>query len=134
MSLKFLGRYKDFGLLLLRVGIGVMFLFHGAPKLLGGPDKWTSLGSAMQYLGIHAFPMFWGFSAAITEFFGGVFLILGLFFRPACFFLAVTMAVAASMHLGRGEGLMAASHAIENGIFFLGLIFIGPGRYSVDRG
>ena len=134
MTWKFLGKYKDLGLFLLRVGIGVMFLFHGTPKLLGGPDKWSSIGTAMQYLGIHAVPVVWGFAAAASEFFGGVFLILGLFFRPACFFLAVTMAVAASMHLGRGEGLMTASHAIENGIFFLGLLFIGPGRYSIDKG
>jgi putative oxidoreductase len=29
--------------------------------------------------------------------------------------------------------LVAASHAIEVGIVFLSLIFIGPGKYSVDR-
>ena len=44
------------------------------------------------------------------------------------------MGVAASMHLGKGEGLLAASHAIELGILFFSLLFIGPGRYSVDRG
>ncbi len=131
---KFFGRYRDFGLLLLRLGIGAMFLVHGGPKLLAGPAKWEKLGTAMSYLGIYAMPEVWGFMAAFSEFFGGLCLILGLFFRPACLLLAVTMAVAATMHLGKGEGLMAASHAIESGILFGSLIFIGPGRFSVDRG
>jgi uncharacterized membrane protein YphA (DoxX/SURF4 family) len=32
-----LGKYKNFGLLILRVGLGVMFIYHGLQKLLGGP-------------------------------------------------------------------------------------------------
>ena len=30
-------RYHDLGLLVLRVGLGVMFMLHGYPKLMGGP-------------------------------------------------------------------------------------------------
>jgi putative oxidoreductase len=43
------------------------------------------------------------------------------------------MAVAATMHLGRGDGLKGAAHAIELGIVFVGLLVIGAGRYSVDK-
>jgi putative oxidoreductase len=71
--------------------------------------------------------------AALTELAGGVLLIIGLFFRSACIFLAITMAVAAAMHLGKGDGLQVASHAIEDGILFLGLFFIGPGKFSMDK-
>ncbi|BCR06950.1 quinol oxidase [Desulfuromonas versatilis] len=131
---KSLGKYRDFGLLLLRVGVGAMFLLHGGPKLLGGPERWEKLGAAMNYLGVYKFPVVWGALAGASEFFGGLCLILGLFFRPACLVLAFTMAVAANMHLGRGDGLQGASHAIEVGILFLSLVFIGPGRHSVDRG
>ena len=35
----------DFGLLILRVGIGVMFIIHGWGKLIGGTDKWEAIGS-----------------------------------------------------------------------------------------
>ena len=133
MKLIFLGKYSDFGLLLLRVGIGVMYLYHGFPKITGGPEKWVKLGSAMQFVGVSAIPVFWGFMAAASEFGGALLLITGLFFRPACVFLAMTMAVAASMHLGKGDGLQVASHAIENGVMFIGLLFIGPGKYSLDR-
>lgn len=126
-----LGAYKDLGLLILRAGLGAMFLWHGTPKLLGGAAKWEQLGLAMQSLGIHFMPVFWGFMAAATEFFGAICIIFGLFFRPASALLAVTMAVAATMHLDRGEGLRGAAHAIEDGIVFLSLIFIGPGKYSI---
>jgi putative oxidoreductase len=127
MILKFLGKYREFGLLLLRLGIGAMFLYHGWPKLVGGPEKWEKVGLAMQFAGVHAVPIFWGLAAALS-------LILGLFFRPACLLLTITMGVAANMHFGKGEGILAASHAIELGILFFSLLFIGPGRYSVDKG
>lgn len=134
MAWKFLGKYRDFGLLLLRLGIGAMLVMHGLPKLMGGPDKWTQLGGAMQYLGISFMPLAWGLAAALSEFLGGILLLLGVLFRPACLLLAITMAVAASMHLGKGEGLMAASQAMELGILFVSLLFIGPGRFSIERG
>jgi len=131
--LKLLNKYKDIGLLILRVGIGSMFLFHGAPKMFGGPEKWEMLGKAMSSVGIQFVPVFWGFMASVSEFFGGICIILGFFFRPACILLTITMAVAASMHLNRGNGLGGASHAIESGIVFLSLVFVGPGKYSLDE-
>lgn len=131
---KFLNRHRDWGVLIMRLGLGGMFLLHGVPKLLGGPDLWRELGLAMRYLGIDFAPHAWGLAAALSESLGALCLILGLFMRPACLFLTATMTVAAIMHLGRGDGLMGASHAIELGIVFFALLIIGPGRYSVDRG
>ena len=110
-----------------------MFIFHGAPKLFGGPESWKSLGMASAAVGIKFLPILWGLLAAVTEFVGGICLILGIFFRPACIFLTIVMVVAASMHLNKGDGLFGASHAVEDGIVFLSLIFIGPGRYSLDE-
>jgi putative oxidoreductase len=133
MTLKFLNKYSDAGLLLLRLGIGGMFLYHGFPKLIGGLDTWERLGGAMKYIGVDFMPVLWGFAAALTEIVGGICLILGLFFRPVCILLAGTMAVAAVMHIGKGDGLKVASHAIEDGILFLSLILIGPGKYSAGK-
>ena len=134
MRWKFLGRYREEGLLLLRLGWGAMFLFHGWPLLLGGPARWAGLGRAMGALGIAALPKVWGLAAALCECVGGLCLVLGLFFRPACLALAVTMAVAVHWHFARGDGLAGAAHALEAGILFLALLLIGPGRYSLDRG
>lgn len=134
MRLRFLARFRDEGLLLMRLGLGVMFLYHGWPKLAGGPDKWHGVGQAMAGLGVHFAPTLWGLLAALAEFGGGVCLLLGLFFRPACLLLATTMAVAVHWHFGRGDSLGTASHALELGIVFLSLALIGPGRFSIDRG
>ncbi len=133
MILKSLAKYRDTGLLILRIGIGIMFIYHGAPKLAGGLAKWEKLGMAMNYVGVSFTPVFWGFMASISELFGGILIILGLFFRSACIFLAITMAVASIMHLGKGDGLSVASHAIEAGVLFFSLILIGPGKYSIDK-
>jgi len=102
--------------------------------LFGGMETWTSLGKAMTSMGIDAAPAFWGFMAGLAEFGGGILLMLGFLFRPACILLFVTMLVATVKHLTGGDSLMVASHAIEAGILFLSLIFIGPGKWSVDRG
>ncbi|KKN23516.1 hypothetical protein LCGC14_0904160 [marine sediment metagenome] len=133
MILTALSKYKDFGLLFLRIGIGGMFIFHGAPKMFGGPEIWERIGASMASVGIEFVPVFWGFMASFSEFIGGICIILGLFFRPVCILLTITMTIAASGHLSRGEGLRRAAHAIENGIVFLSLIFIGPGKYSLDE-
>jgi putative oxidoreductase len=133
MFLNALGRYRDAGLLVLRVGLGISYILHGAPKIMGGPAKWEKLGGAMESLGISFAPEFWGFMASASEFFGALLLISGFFFREACFFLLITMFVAATNHLVQGDGFRVASHAIENGIVFLSLMFIGAGRYSVDE-
>lgn len=128
-----LGSYKNTGLLLLRVGLGFMMMMHGLPKLTGGMERWEAVGGAMGNLGITFFPTFWGLMAAIAETIGGFLLIIGLAFRPACLLLAFTMFTAALNHLARGDGLMGASQPIELFAVFIGLLFIGPGKYSVDK-
>lgn len=133
MILTSLNKHRHIGLLILRIGLGCMFLIHGGPKLFGGPEEWEKIGMAMNNLGIGFIPTFWGFMAAISEFIGGACLILGLFFRPACILLTITMLVAAIHHLSRGDGLSGASHAIEVGIVFLSFILIGAGKYSLDE-
>jgi putative oxidoreductase len=128
-----LGKYRNTGLLLLRVGIGLMFIIHGFPKLASGPNGWTNLGGSMKVIGIDFLPIFWGFMAAITETFGGFLLIVGLFYRPALILLVFTMVIATMVQFSKGESLKGASQAIEMGILFFSLIFIGPGKYSVDK-
>jgi len=126
-------RPVNVGLLILRIGIGISFIFHGAPKMLGGPETWTKVGQATQFIGIDFAPMLFGFMAAFAELFGGVFLILGLFFVPATALMLVTMLVALAMHLGSGDSFNTYSHALESAILFLSLLITGPGRYSMDQ-
>jgi len=133
MILNGLGRYRNIGLLILRLGIGAMFVFHGAPKIFGGPAKWEGVGKAAGIFGLGFAPVFWGFMAAVSEFVGGFALVLGLFTREFSALLVITMTVAAGFHFNKGEGLFGASHAVELGIVFFSLVFIGPGKYSLDE-
>ncbi len=128
-----LGNYKNLGLLIIRVGLGLMFVHHGYPKLGGGAKVWEELGSSTKYIGIHFWPTLWGLLAAIVETFGGFLLIIGFAFRPVCLLLIINLIVAAMSHIGQGDGLDGAAHALEDAIMFAGLLFIGPGKYSVDK-
>jgi putative oxidoreductase len=129
-----LGRYTATGLFIMRVGLGVMMIIHGLDKVTGGPDTWAKLGESMSNLHITFWPTFWGFMSAITETVGGLFCILGLWFRLVCMLLTFNFIVASAHHFAAGDGVKAASHALELCFVFAGLIFLGPGRYSVDKG
>lgn len=128
-----LGKYRDVGLLILRVGIGLLMIQYGWPKLAGGAEQWAGIGKAMGNLGITFYPVIWGFLAAMTETLGGVLLVLGFLFRPATILLTINMAVATLFVYKKSGALMDASHPLELTILFLSLIFIGAGKYSVDR-
>lgn len=123
---------KDIGIAVIRCGLGVMFMYHGWSKMTGGSHGWEALGRAIETFGIHGGFRWWGLMAAVSEFFGGACLIIGLGTRIAAFFMLCVMVTAAAMHMRQGNGLLVASHAIENGIVFLGLICMGAGSFSID--
>lgn len=132
MLFKSLDKHRELGILLLRLGIGLMFVYHGWPKISGGSEVWLKLGSAMKFVGIGFAPVFWGFMAAATEFFGGILIAIGFLTRPAAMMLAFNMTIAVILKFSTGAGLGGASQAIEVGIVFLSLILMGPGKYSID--
>lgn len=132
LTWRFLDGWRDVGLLVIRVGLGLSMIGHGWGKLVGGPERWEKLGGAMSHLGVSFAPTFWGFCAASAEVFGGALLALGLAARPAAAALAFTMFVAWWMHVSKGDPFQSYSHSMEAGLVMLGLVLMGPGRYAVD--
>ena len=127
-----LSKYKDLGLLVFRLGFGLGFLFfHGWGKLMGGPERWEGLGGALSMFGINFGHTFFGFLAAFAESIGGIMFAAGLFYRPIAALLAGTMFVAMMRHVVTGEG--QAGHAFKNMFVLLGLMPLGPGKYSLDN-
>jgi putative oxidoreductase len=125
----------DFGLLLIRVIVGVVFVFHGAQKVLGafggvGMEKFTQgvAGMGLPYPEIAAQ------AAAWAEFGGGMLLILGLLTRVAAVPLAITMAIACIKVHNTAFSLQHSGmeYALTLGVVSLGLLFTGGGRYSID--
>ena len=133
LTLKFLGKLTPFGLLVLRIGLGLAFIMHGSGKMFGGPEKWAELGTAIGVWGVNFYPAFWGFMAAFAEFGGGILLVLGFLTRIAALLLCVTMAVATTMHVMKGDTFSVYAHSLELCVVFFGLLFIGPGKISIDR-
>jgi putative oxidoreductase len=87
---KFLDSFRPFGLLLLRIALGVIFLSHGYPKLahLRG-------GAQMQNFFVeHGLPGYFLYISGVLEVFGGGLLLLGLFTRAAALLLGLEMCVA----------------------------------------
>ena len=135
MNLKWrsLDRWSDVGLLIIRVGFGALFMcVHGFPRLMGGPDKWTSVGRALSYLGVDFGYMIWGLAASLAMTVGGALMIVGFAHRPIALTLFVTMAVASIWKYYPFAGWGGADHPAAMAVVFLGLLLTGPGKYSLD--
>jgi putative oxidoreductase len=85
--MRVLEKLKPLGLLLLRVALGVIFIYHGYPKLFGHTRD------AMQSFAHLGFPGYFVYIAGVIEFFCGCMLIAGLFTRLAGLLLAAEMVV-----------------------------------------
>ncbi len=124
---------KDLGLLIMRVGLGLVFVRHGYGKIIGGYEEWIWLGNQMANIGITFFPLFWGLCAAGADFLGGLALIFGFGTRLASFFLAFIMFVAVMYHITKGDSFGYISHPLSLFFVFLGLMIAGAGSFSLDQ-
>ena len=132
-ALAFFGKYREGGLLLFRASLGLILIIMIAPVLWGGESSWARFGSVMRHVDIHGHYTFWGFVGAVLGCIGGVLMILGLFFRVGVL-LALIVTVVHLVALWDTTGhLFARLPALEMAILLLCLLFIGPGKYSVDK-
>ena len=131
--LKFLGKYREAGLLLLRASVGLIFILICAPVLLSGEHRWWQFGSAMRVFNFHSHLDWWGFLGALAGCVGGIFMMLGFAFRIGIL-LALLVALVNAIAVAHHEhGLYSIIIPIEAVIILICLSFIGPGKYSVDK-
>src|SRR5713101_5337362 len=129
--MKFLDSLRPFGLLLLRIALGIIFIAHGYPKLahLRG-------GAQMQGFFVeHGLPGYFAYNAGVIETFGGGLLLLGLFTRAAALLLGIEMCVAIwKVHSAHGY---LAVHDYEFPLTLAAACFalatIGAGLFSLDQ-
>ena len=132
--LKFLGKYSETGLLLLRASIGLIFILVCAPVLFAGQHRWAQFGTAMRVFNFHSHLEWWGFFGALAASVGGILIVLGLAFRLGillAFVIALVNAISVARYV---PGLYPKLVPIEIAVILVCLAFIGPGKYSVDKG
>lgn len=134
MDIKGFFNKSDFGLLVIRVVVGGFMMYHGITKFMAGAGALESLGKAVSVFGISAFPLMFGILAALTESLGGFLMLIGYKFRIAVAFLFIVMFVGAYSTFDGLSSLGNVSRAIEMAAVFFGLLFIGPGKFSADKG
>lgn len=118
--------HKDLGLLVLRIGFGVVFAMYGYMKL-------KDMGAVVGFFSTLGFPAFLAYLVAYVEFLGGIAVILGVFTRIASSMLAVVMAVVL-LYVKWGAPLVGAQGVSLDVMLFVSavaLIFIGGGRYAL---
>jgi len=85
-----LEKLRPLTLLLLRLAVGAMFIYHGYPKLF------THARESMQDFVRMGLPGYFSYFVGSLEFFGGMMLVAGLFTRVAALLLAAEMALEVS--------------------------------------
>lgn len=127
--MNYLKKLEPFTLLLLRLGLALVFIYHGYPKLFGEKER---IIDAFQAIGLPAFVVY--LTGAI-EFFGGLALALGLLTPIAGMVLLLDMA-AAMWKYNFNEGIYAVREyelPLTLGLACLVLAVIGSGPLSLDR-
>ena len=127
----------DFGILLIRLIIGLLMAFYGYEKLIHFQEMAVSdfWAKNVSFLGLKgSFPL----SLTIfAEFFCSLLLILGLFTRlsllPLLFCMAYIFIVIFPFSIiNKGDNGMEMNTAFLYFIIYAGLFYTGPGKYSLD--
>lgn len=133
---KTLNSAEGFDTLPIRVVVGITFMAHGAQKLFGwfGGYGLEATGQWMASVGLEP-GLLMAFLAASAEFFGGLFLVIGLLVRPSAVVLAFTMLVAmVVVHLE--HGFFMSNNGYEYALVLLAVSVAmavrGAGSLSVD--
>lgn len=125
----------DLASLVLRFVLAAIFVVHGYPKL-------KNLKGTAEFLGSSGFKpaLFWALVLGVTEFFGGIALLLGLLSRVFSGLLIISMAVATLMKIVKWKVPFTKPNG-ETGweydaIILAGLIalfLLGSGGLSLDN-
>jgi putative oxidoreductase len=124
-------KLRPLALLLLRVGLGVIFIYNGYPKIFG-----RRLEHIDEMIHINHLPAYFVYIAFVLEVGGGALLIAGLFTRIAGLLLAGEMAIA----MWKGEQFFQNPLSVDKyelalalGVGSFALATFGAGIISLDH-
>lgn len=132
---KSLNSLQPWGALFLRLVLGIAMIFHGYSKVIPASLHGNTL-SALQHhshfvatLGV---PYWLGYISALTEFIGGILLVLGLLTRFAAFMVACNM-LGAILLVTRHHGYSGSEYTLALLVIAVMLLFYGAGTLALDR-
>lgn len=135
-----IGTHHSFAALVLRIVLGIVFIAHGYPKLFKKEFGPKGFAGFLKNLKI-PFPLFFSYAAGISEFFGGMFLIVGLWTRIPALLIAIIMIVAMwKVKFRTGllaklmEGGWVGGYELDLSLFAVAttLLVSGGGAFSLD--
>ena len=122
----------DYGITVLRVSLGIMWVAHALLKLF----VFTLPGTAQFFQSV-GFPGFLAYPVFAIELLGGIALVLGIYARQASLLLIPIMAVATSVHIGNGWVFTSKGGGWEYPVFLISasiaLWLAGDGALSLKR-
>ena len=115
--------------LLLRVVLGAIFVAHGFQKISSDMREFTH---TVGHLGF-PMPVLFAWAAALSEFLGGICVLVGLFTRWAALAIAVVMTVAVTqVHLHQGL-LQGYEYPLALLAIAIAIVLTGAGPASLDK-
>lgn len=132
MTTSTLNASSNYGVTLMRVSLGIMWIAHALLKLF----VFTLPGTAQFFAGI-GYPGFLAYPVYAVELLGGIALVLGVYARQVSLALVPVMAVAASVHFGNGWVHTSPNGGWEYPVFLtiasLSLWLLGDGAFAARR-
>ena len=123
---------SNYGVTLIRVSLGIMWIAHALLKLF----VFTLPGTAQFFASI-GYPGFLAYPVFAVELLGGLALLLGVYARQVSLALVPVMAVAASVHFGNGWVHTSLNGGWEYPVFLtvalVALWLLGDGAYAARR-
>lgn len=123
---------SNYGVTLIRVSLGIMWIAHALLKLF----VFTLPGTAQFFASI-GYPGFLAYPVFAVELLGGLALLLGVYARQVSLALVPVMAVAASVHFGNGWVHTSPNGGWEYPVFLtvasVALWLLGDGAYAARR-
>jgi putative oxidoreductase len=124
---------NDLGKLILRITLGVLILLHGIAKISGGT------AGIEKMLASAGLPGFFGYGVYVGELLAPALVLLGFYARVGAALIVVNMLFAIVL-VHQADLLVltkTGGWALELQAFFmftaLALVFMGPGRFSINR-
>jgi putative oxidoreductase len=131
-----LNSLQPWGAFLLRLVLGVAMVSHGYGKVIPASgfhgNTFAALNHHSHFVASLGLPYWLGYVSALTEFVGGLLIVLGLFTRFAAFMIACDMLVAILL-VTRRHGYSGSEYALSLFALAVMLLFIGAGALGLDR-